>query len=139
MADYFGIRRVHISEATLACLNDCYEVELGHGVERDNYLKDRDVVTYLIKQTEPMRSRRRYSSRPKIWPQNEEENPLNRTKKSFKIANSLSANHVGTGQMGNASLDEEVGVEWIPEMPFENVSLFFRLPFCNISVKLEIE
>lgn len=32
-------RRVHISSATLACLQGAYEVEPGHGNSRDNYLK----------------------------------------------------------------------------------------------------
>jgi len=48
-------RRVHISEATLKCLNDAYEVEPGNGGSRDNHLKMLNVKTFLIKRTEPLR------------------------------------------------------------------------------------
>lgn len=47
--------RVHISEATLKCLNDTYEVEPGDGGSRDNHLKMMNIKTYLIKRTEPLR------------------------------------------------------------------------------------
>lgn len=48
-------RRVHISQATLNCLNDAYEVEPGNGGSRDNHLNKLNVTTYLIKRTEPLR------------------------------------------------------------------------------------
>lgn len=47
--------RVHISEATLKCLNGAYEVEPGDGGSRDNHLKMLNIKTYLIKRTEPLR------------------------------------------------------------------------------------
>ncbi|XP_017790028.1 PREDICTED: adenylate cyclase type 8 [Habropoda laboriosa] len=106
--------RVHISEDTLNCLNDVYEVEPGNGTERDNYLKERNVVTYLIKQVEPLRSRRRYSSRPKIW----SEDDTNKSKKSFKLNNPLAAN----SSAPNSSADDDIGVDWTPEIPFENLN-----------------
>ncbi|XP_057332625.1 adenylyl cyclase 78C isoform X2 [Microplitis mediator] len=113
--------RVHISAETLNCLNDVYEVEPGNGVDRDNYLKDRNVVTYLIKQTEPLRSKRRQSSRPKIWTEDE---TGNRSKKSFKIANALLSNNHSSSKdnMANCKDEDEIGVEWIPEIPFENLN-----------------
>ncbi|KAJ8684167.1 hypothetical protein QAD02_019959, partial [Eretmocerus hayati] len=132
--------RVHISENTLQCLNESYEVEPGNGVERDNYLREKNVVTYLIKQVEPLRSRRRYSSRPKIWMDGEPpENPANRTKKSFKISNSLTAPQNQAQQSGpngpsmshstsanaiatRTNPDDDIGVEWTPEIPFENLN-----------------
>lgn len=58
-------RQVHISEATFHCLNGAYEVEPGNGQDRDSYLKDNNVTTYLIKQCEPMPPRRRLASRPR--------------------------------------------------------------------------
>lgn len=111
---------MHISADTLKCLNDVYEVEPGYGSERDNYLKDRNVVTYLIKQIEPLRSRRRHSSKPKVW---SEEDVANRNKKSFKMnSNSLAANSNAPNAPNSTAVDDDIGVEWTPEIPFENVS-----------------
>lgn len=112
----FRCRRVHISADTLKCLNDIYEVEPGYGSERDNYLKDRNVVTYLIKQVEPLRSRRKYSARPKALT---EEDAANKNKKSFKMNNALAAN----SNAPNSNVDDDIGVDWTPEIPFENVSI----------------
>ncbi|KZC05160.1 Adenylate cyclase type 8 [Dufourea novaeangliae] len=106
--------RVHISEDTLQCLNDVYEVEPGNGTERDNYLKERNVVTYLIKQVEPLKSRRRQSSRPKIW----SEEDAGKSKKSFKLNNPLAAN----SNAPNSSTEDDIGVDWTPEIPFENLN-----------------
>ncbi|XP_020714442.1 adenylate cyclase type 8 isoform X2 [Ceratitis capitata] len=55
--------RVHISEATLKCLNEAYEVEPGNGGSRDNHLKMLNIKTYLIKRTEPLRPKRRFGTR----------------------------------------------------------------------------
>jgi len=35
----FGFRRVHISKATLDCLEEAYDTEPGHGENRDTYLR----------------------------------------------------------------------------------------------------
>uniref|UniRef100_A0A1A9W399 adenylate cyclase n=1 Tax=Glossina brevipalpis TaxID=37001 RepID=A0A1A9W399_9MUSC len=40
--------RVHITKETLKCLDGDYEVELGKGAERNSYLKDHQIETYLI-------------------------------------------------------------------------------------------
>ncbi|XP_063987418.1 adenylate cyclase type 6 isoform X2 [Diachasmimorpha longicaudata] len=40
--------RVHITKETLDCLGGDYEVEEGHGGERNTYLKDHNIQTYLI-------------------------------------------------------------------------------------------
>ncbi|XP_058484825.1 adenylate cyclase type 7 isoform X2 [Solea solea] len=40
--------RVHITEATLKHLNKAYEVEEGNGHTRDPYLKELNVLTYLV-------------------------------------------------------------------------------------------
>ncbi|XP_076685678.1 adenylyl cyclase 78C isoform X3 [Andrena cerasifolii] len=107
--------RVHISEDTLNCLNDVYEVEPGNGTERDNYLKERSVVTYLIKQVEPMKHRRRYSSRPKACSEDE----TTKSKKSFKLNNPLAAN---SSVPNTSTEDDTIGVDWTPEIPFENLN-----------------
>ena len=44
----FVRRRVHISQATLDYLGNEFEVEPGNGGERDSYLKEKNVTTYLI-------------------------------------------------------------------------------------------
>ncbi|XP_036336687.1 adenylate cyclase type 6-like [Rhagoletis pomonella] len=40
--------RVHITKETLKCLDGDYEVEEGKGAERNTYLKDHQIETYLI-------------------------------------------------------------------------------------------
>ncbi|XP_077301910.1 adenylate cyclase type 6 [Arctopsyche grandis] len=40
--------RVHITKETLQCLGDDYVVEPGNGGERNSYLKDNNIETYLI-------------------------------------------------------------------------------------------
>ncbi|XP_071065273.1 adenylate cyclase type 7 isoform X2 [Dasypus novemcinctus] len=40
--------RVHITEATLNHLDKAYEVEEGHGQQRDPYLKEMNIRTYLV-------------------------------------------------------------------------------------------
>lgn len=41
-------RRVHITSVTLEHLNGAYKVEDGDGQERDTYLKEHGVITYLV-------------------------------------------------------------------------------------------
>uniref|UniRef100_A0A182PKM5 adenylate cyclase n=1 Tax=Anopheles epiroticus TaxID=199890 RepID=A0A182PKM5_9DIPT len=40
--------RVHITKETLRCLGDHYDVEEGRGADRNSYLKDHQIQTYLI-------------------------------------------------------------------------------------------
>lgn len=44
----FIVRRVHITSVTLEHLNGSYKVEDGDGQERDPYLKEHGVTTYLV-------------------------------------------------------------------------------------------
>lgn len=41
-------RKVHITKATLACLNGDYEVEPGHGQERNSFLRTHNIETFFI-------------------------------------------------------------------------------------------
>ncbi|XP_063293341.1 adenylate cyclase type 7 [Pelobates fuscus] len=60
--------RVHITEATLKHLNGAYKVEEGHGEERDPYLKEMNIKTYLIIDPKSMerRSQNNHISRPRV-------------------------------------------------------------------------
>lgn len=40
--------RVHITKETMTCLDGDYELEEGRGHERNSYLKDHQIETYLI-------------------------------------------------------------------------------------------
>ncbi|XP_047619559.1 adenylate cyclase type 1 [Phacochoerus africanus] len=40
--------KVHITKSTLACLNGDYEVEPGHGHERNSFLKTHNIETFFI-------------------------------------------------------------------------------------------
>lgn len=45
---HFFDRRIHITQATLQYLNEDYEVEPGHGGERNAYLKEHNIETFFI-------------------------------------------------------------------------------------------
>lgn len=58
-----GLRRIHVSRATLDCLGGLYETEVGHGKERNELLRKHDIDTYLIRpvlreEAEPPKARR---------------------------------------------------------------------------------
>lgn len=43
--------KVHITKETLDCLNGSFEVEPGNGIERNSYLKDHQIQTFLIQKS----------------------------------------------------------------------------------------
>ena len=45
---YVWISRVHISQSTMECLHDEFDVEPGNGGDRCDYLKERGIETYLV-------------------------------------------------------------------------------------------
>lgn len=49
-------RRVHVTKETLDCLGNDYEVEDGRGFERNAYLKEHNIQTYLIVPSETSKS-----------------------------------------------------------------------------------
>ncbi|CAH1986816.1 unnamed protein product [Acanthoscelides obtectus] len=120
--------QVHISESTYQSLNGAYEVEPGNGQERDAYLKEHRVVTYLIKQVEPMRSRRRLASRPsifsnKLWPDDDLKSG-NTTPKSPSTPVSIpmqSPEERSDSGIQQSGIDDENTTDWTPEIPFENL------------------
>ncbi|XP_047507401.1 adenylyl cyclase 78C [Pieris napi] len=90
--------RVHISAATLECLNGAFEVESGDGQARNPYLRELNIETYLIKSTERPRPTR---NRSRVLPNPHQANgqPTRRT---------------------SGSVDEELTTDWTPEMPFQS-------------------
>ncbi|XP_063890989.1 adenylyl cyclase 78C isoform X2 [Helicoverpa armigera] len=92
--------RVHISSATLECLNGAFEVEPGDGGSRDPYLREHNPVTYLIKSTEQPR-RTRHRSRTSV-PQ------------------ASAQNSDATPRRPSSTIEDEMTADWTPEMPFQN-------------------
>ncbi|XP_055640111.1 adenylyl cyclase 78C [Toxorhynchites rutilus septentrionalis] len=122
--------RVHISEATLNCLNDTYEVEPGNGASRDGHLKMMNIKTYLIKRTEPLRPRKRLMNRMSTLQfEKEAINKINETKirkdsKTPSIASSGANNNNNiTKRCSKATIHEdEPTTDWTPEIPFKNLN-----------------
>nr|CAI5841533.1 unnamed protein product [Callosobruchus analis] len=120
--------QVHISESTYQCLNGAYEVEPGNGQDRDAYLREHKVVTYLIKQVEPMRTRRRLASRPsifsnKLWPDDDLQSG-NATPKTPSTPVSIpmhSPEERSDSGIQQSGIDDENTTDWTPEIPFENL------------------
>ncbi|XP_047028114.1 adenylyl cyclase 78C-like [Helicoverpa zea] len=92
--------RMHISSATLECLNGAFEVEPGDGGSRDPYLREHNPVTYLIKSTEQPR-RTRHRSRTSV-PQ------------------ASAQNSDATPRRPSSTIEDEMTADWTPEMPFQN-------------------
>ncbi|XP_026726482.1 adenylate cyclase type 8-like isoform X1 [Trichoplusia ni] len=93
--------RVHISAATMECLNGAFEVEPGDGGSRDPYLREHNPVTYLIKSTEqPRRTRQRSKNSVPSQPQQ--------------------PNWEATPRRPSSTIDDEMTADWTPEMPFQN-------------------
>ncbi|KAL4721337.1 hypothetical protein ACJJTC_011623, partial [Scirpophaga incertulas] len=89
--------RVHISSATLECLNGAFEVEPGDGGSRNPYLKEQNLTTYLIKTTElPRRTR---------------------VKNGGQIALQLISE---PNRRSSSIIEDEMTTDWTPEMPFQN-------------------
>ncbi|KAM4556073.1 adenylate cyclase type 8 isoform 1-T1 [Fundulus diaphanus] len=85
--------RIHISKAALDCLNGDYEVEEGHGKDRNDFLRRHNIETYLIKQPE--------------------ESLLTLPEDIMKEAASSADRRVSSATFNEAS--------WSPELPFDNI------------------
>lgn len=126
---FYNFRRVHISDATYQCLNGAYEVEAWNGQERDAYLREHNVSTYLIKQTEPKRPRRRLASRPsifsnKLWPEDEQFSNMSSPRSPSTPASPPPPPSRDRSDSGiqQSTVEDENTTDWTPEIPFENVS-----------------
>ncbi|GAA6224452.1 adenylate cyclase type 8 isoform X2 [Lates japonicus] len=85
--------RIHISKAALDCLNGDYEVEEGHGKDRNDFLRRHNIETYLIKQPE--------------------ESLLTLPEDIMKEAASSVDRRASSATFNEAS--------WSPELPFDNI------------------
>ncbi|KPJ17814.1 Adenylate cyclase type 8 [Papilio machaon] len=92
--------RVHISSATLECLNGTFEVEAGEGETRDPCLRELGLTTYLIKSSEQPR-RTRHRSRP-------------------NCIQAVPQAPCDTPRRTSSSIDDENTTDWTPEMPFQS-------------------
>ncbi|KAL2096834.1 hypothetical protein ACEWY4_006041 [Coilia grayii] len=98
--------RVHISRAALDCLDGHYEVEEGHGAERNDFLRRNNIQTFLIRQPDQSREE---SPSPGPPP---DESPQHQTPPT----NSHSQSDSETEEV-YASLAHS----WSPELPFHNI------------------
>uniref|UniRef100_A0A7N6AVQ0 Adenylate cyclase type 8 n=1 Tax=Anabas testudineus TaxID=64144 RepID=A0A7N6AVQ0_ANATE len=85
--------RIHISKAALDCLNGDYEVEEGHGKDRNDFLRRHNIETYLIKQPE--------------------ESLLTLPEDIMKESASSADRRASSATFNEAS--------WSPELPFDNI------------------
>uniref|UniRef100_A0A8C3G4L5 Adenylate cyclase type 8 n=1 Tax=Cyclopterus lumpus TaxID=8103 RepID=A0A8C3G4L5_CYCLU len=85
--------RIHISKAALDCLNGAYEVEEGHGKDRNDFLRRHNIETYLIKQPE--------------------ESTLSLPEDIMKDSSSTADRRASSTTFNEAS--------WNPELPFDNI------------------
>ncbi|KAM9164442.1 adenylate cyclase type 8 isoform 2-T2 [Pangshura tecta] len=85
--------RIHISKATLDCLNGDYKVEEGHGKERNEFLRKHNIETYLIKQPE---------------------------ESLLTLPEDIVKESVSTSDRRNSGATFTEG-SWSPELPFDNI------------------
>lgn len=127
---FFFVVVLFMVDATLQCLNGIYEVEDGNGGQRDNHLKMMNIKTYLIKRTEPLRSRR--SIRQPFVVDNEKTPKFVEAKSATSTPSnhqdhSMSLAHNGHQLIKRISRsiihdhDDEQTTDWTPEIPFQNV------------------
>ncbi|XP_041098097.1 adenylate cyclase type 8-like, partial [Polyodon spathula] len=85
--------RIHISKAALDCLNGDYEVEEGHGKERNEFLRKHNIETYLIKQPE---------------------------ESLLTLPEDIMKESISSSDRRNSSTTFTEG-SWSPELPFDNI------------------
>ncbi|GAB6028424.1 hypothetical protein CHUAL_002584 [Chamberlinius hualienensis] len=101
-----GIPGVHITKKTLECLDGMYDVEDGEGGTRDHYLNEHGIETYLITQTEPLKTRKRSSVTKRCHIED-----------IIKIAQDRKAS---TSNFSVSGIDDETLTDWTPEIPFDD-------------------
>ncbi|KAM9327671.1 adenylate cyclase type 8-like [Pholidichthys leucotaenia] len=108
---------IHISRATLDCLGGIYETEVGHGRDRNEYLRKHNIDTYLIRpagreEAEPLKTRRPSFDEMTTW---SAELPFGDILgKSFILSTFTSGsltqlpNQVGTHRLGSREVNKRI-------------------------------
>jgi adenylate cyclase 8 len=114
--------RVHISEATLQCLNGAYEVEPGDGESRDNHLKMMNIKTFLIKNSEPLRTRKNRLILEDEVPQRFVDPKIaQQSGNSSKCQHSNGSHLLKRLSKSTIIHDDGPTTDWTPEIPFKNL------------------
>ncbi|XP_069111394.1 adenylate cyclase type 5-like [Argopecten irradians] len=90
---------VHITEETLGFLNDCYTVEPGNGGDRNAYLRDNNITTYLIRGEQ-----QKIKERPSITPKK-----TSRGRPPAGVEKSAAAKRMGFDDDPNANIHHKLG------------------------------
>lgn len=110
-------------------MNDTYEVEEGNGGNRDSHLKENGIRTYLVKRTEPLRSRKSVRQpfsmdreKPQRFVEQKATTP-NHHEHSFTHNGHQLIKRISRSIIHDKEEKEEEHTDWTPELPFSNVSL----------------
>lgn len=111
--------RIHISRAAHDNLKGAFEVEPGHGGERDAFLSENNIETFLIvgKAKHPLLQQTASSSTDKSTSQQ---------RSSVKSADAGKTSNGVQHLLHNWSETESNEEDWKPEIPFGNVSNFAK-------------
>ena len=133
--NYF-FRRIHISKAALDNLKGSFEVEPGNGGERDLFLAENNIETFLILGKSKQNSNLQASDLTASTPEKHQNTSVKASNKMARSQESLNSEPKTNGvQYLLKSLSEEGSnedQEWKPEIPFGNVSYrVFHIKFCK--------
>lgn len=120
--------RVHITKETLQCLNEQdsynrYEIEDGNGCERNSYLKDHQIQTYLIIPKESGQSKGSAKQLKQV------QNTSYTISKELRMMGHCN-NKIGTEKQDNKSPDEELNEYLIKAIDARSIDRL-RSDFCN--------
>ena len=125
---YYYFRRVHISKAAYDNLNGAFEVEPGNGGERDIFLAENSIETFLIVgKAKPANNHGAHGAAASNNDSNNEAAPSKRHQRWSIKYREAAANESKTNGVQHLlktlSEDEsnEGDHEWKPEIPFGNV------------------
>ena len=126
-------RRIHISKAALDNLKGSFEVEPGNGGERDLFLAENNIETFLILGKSKQNSNLQASDLTASTPEKHQNTTVKASNKMARSQESLNSEPKTNGvQYLLKSLSEEGSnedQEWKPEIPFGNVRILQGVPY----------